>query len=75
MTMLGKLKRTVNKTENGIGLGLHVSKKLVEMYDGCLKIDSQTGKDYSTIVQFSMQFKEFEIVDEQAEALQEDKKS
>ena len=58
--MLGSLKRTAKMTESGIGLGFNVSRKLVDIYDGRLRIHSNRHQQYVTIVEFSMKFEESE---------------
>ena len=58
--MLGHQKRTATLTNNGTGLGLTISNLLVKIYNGQLKIDSNHCREFSTIAQFSMKFKQSE---------------
>lgn len=51
--MLGYKFRTASSNSNGIGLGLYVSKGLVEKANGKIKIFSE-GPQKGTIVEFSI---------------------
>ena len=54
--MFGKLRRTAEMNSEGIGMGLMICKKLVELNNGIIVVHSE-GKDKGSIFSFTMKMK------------------
>ena len=52
--MFSQLKDSQALTQVGIGLGLYITKQLVELQDGKIKIESEYGKGSQFTVQFPL---------------------
>ena len=55
--MFGKLKRTAQENDEGIGMGLMICKHLVEMNQGAIEVHSD-GKDQGSTFTFTMKMQQ-----------------
>ena len=54
--MFGKLKRTADINSEGLGMGLMICKKLVELNGGSIEVNSE-GRDKGSMFTFTMKMK------------------